>query len=893
VKAGRFTLFFLTIAAPLLCPARAPAQTIPHRPSPSIVVLNSYHDGFRWSDEETAGLLQRLREVYPDVDLLIEYMDAKRRPDERNAALVKDYLVRKYRGFRPDIVVALDNPALEMLFRYHDELFSGVPIVFLGVSDLASMIVPPGVAVTGVAEVTDLVGTLHLAFSLHPDARHVLIVSDDTTSGRAVQREAEAEVRQFADRATFEFLPPSTWDEAVARISSLSPDSLLMILSYATDRTGHALSLSESTRVFTARCPVPAYALHETRLGHGIVGGMLLRGVEHGRRAGDLALRVLDGEPAPSIPVDARSTSRPLFDYREIVRFHIPQHLLPRDSVIINRPVNAFNQYPLFSGIMIGLVVLLVILASLLAANVFRLREAERGLTRSQANLSALIESTGDSICSRDRDGALIAFNSAFARIMREYSGAEVKPGMRAVAYLPAAGREAVEALTQRMLRDGRAFDLYEAEVGGQKRSLEVSVHPIRAGGEVIGSVESIRDVTERVRSERALRESEEKLLQAHKMEAVGRLAGGIAHDFNNLLTVIKAYADMALDAQSRGAVIRDELHEIQLAVSRAAALTGQLLAFSRKQVLQPTVFNLNALIREMTKMLSRVIGEDIDLSTSLDPGLWNIHADQGQIQQVILNLVLNARDAMPSGGKLRIVTENMPAATGASEGRSAATEQPGGDTVALTVSDTGLGMDKETLSRIFEPFFTTKEEGRGTGLGLSTAYGVVQQSGGTITCASTPSAGTSFRIGFPRTEGREEAPADVGGRAGVWTGRGTILVAEDEPAVRAFVVATLTRAGYTVRQAEDGEEALKLLVSSPERIDLLISDVVMPRLGGKELSLRAREVSPGSRILFISGYIGDAVAERGSAEDRIRVLRKPFGPRELLAEVRSILNGS
>jgi two-component system cell cycle sensor histidine kinase/response regulator CckA len=247
----------------------------------------------------------------------------------------------------------------------------------------------------------------------------------------------------------------------------------------------------------------------------------------------------------------------------------------------------------------------------------------------------------------------------------------------------------------------------------------------------------------------------------------------------------------------------------------------------------------------------------------------------------------------MPSGGKLRIVTENMPAATGASEGRSAAAEQPGGDTVALTVSDTGLGMDKETLSRIFEPFFTTKEEGRGTGLGLSTAYGVVQQSGGTITCASTPSAGTSFRISFPRTEGREEAPADVGGRAGVWTGRGTILVAEDEPAVRAFVVATLTRAGYTVQQAEDGEEALKLLVSSPERIDLLISDVVMPRLGGKELSLRAREVSPGSRILFISGYIGDAVAERGSAEDRIRVLRKPFGPRELLAEVRSILNGS
>ena len=875
-------------AALLLCSIPAPAETIPHRPSPSVVVLNSYHHGFRWSDEETAGLLQRLREVYPDVDPLIEYMDAKRRPDQTNAALVKDYLVRKYRGFRPDIVVALDNPALETLFRYHDDLFAGVPIVFMGVSDFPSLSVPPGVSVTGVAEVTDLVGTLRVAFSLHPDARHVLMVSDDTTSGRAVQREAEAEVRLFAERATFEFLPPSTWDEAVARISSLPADSLLMILSYATDRTGHALSLSESTRVFTARCPAPAYALHETRLGHGIVGGMLLRGVEHGRRAGDLALRVLDGEPASSIPVDVRSTSRPLFDYREIVRFHIAQYLLPRDSVIINRPVNAFNQYPLFSGIMIGLVVLLVIFASLLAANVFRLREAERELTRSQANLSALIENTGDFICSRDRDGALIAYNSAFARTMREYSGTDVRPGMRAAAYLPAAGREAVDALTQRMLRDGKAFELYEAELGGRKRSLEVSIHPIRAGGEVIGSVESIRDVTERVRSERALRESEEKLLQARKMEAVGRLAGGIAHDFNNLLTVIKAYADIALDAKARGTAIRDELREIQLAVSRAAALTGQLLAFSRKQVLQPTVFNLNALIREMAKMLSRVIGEDIDLSTSLDPGLWNIHADQGQIQQVILNLVLNARDAMPSGGKLRIITENVPAPAAP----SAVSEPPTREAVALTVSDTGLGMDKETLSRIFEPFFTTKEEGKGTGLGLSTVYGVVQQSGGMITCTSTPSAGTAFRISFPRTEGREEALPEGAGRAGGLTGSGTVLVAEDEPAVRAFVVATLTRAGYTVQQAEDGEEALKLLVSSPERIDLLISDVVMPWLGGKELSLRAREVSPGSKILFISGYIGDAVAERGSAEDSIRVLRKPFGPRELLAEVRSILNG-
>ena len=484
-------------------------------------------------------------------------------------------------------------------------------------------------------------------------------MSDDTSSGRAVQREAETDVRGFSGQASFEFLPPSAWEEAVARIAALPLDSILIILSYTTDRTGRSMSLAESTRLFTSRSPVPAYALHETRLGHGIVGGMLLRGVDHGRKAGDIAARVLMGEDPSTIPVDTKSTSIPLFDYRQMVRYNVQELLLPPGSQVINRPVTVFSQYPVFSGVMTGLVVLLVGLASLLAASVFRARDAEHGLARSQANLSALIESTGDYICSRDLDGALIAFNSAFAHLVREYAGIDAKPGIRYHDLLPTPAREVLQGLEAKMMLDGRASGVHTVEIAREKRALELTLYPIRSGMEVIGAVEFARDVTERIRSEQALRESEEKLLQARKMEAVGRLAGGITHDFNNLLTVIKAYADMAVDAQTAGGPIRDELTEIQRAVRRASALTSQLLAFSRKQVLHPSVFSLNALIGEMTKMLARLIGEDIELSTALAPSLWTIHADQGQIQQIILNLVLNARDAMPTGGSLSITTEN------------------------------------------------------------------------------------------------------------------------------------------------------------------------------------------------------------------------------------------
>ncbi|MGA2611992.1 MAG: ATP-binding protein [Spirochaetia bacterium] len=856
--------------------------------NPSVVIIDSYHNGFVWSDQELQGLTARLREAYPGADPLIEYMDAKRRADAQNMLLVKDYLERKYGGFRPDVVVALDNPALEMLFKYHEELFSGAPVVFAGVSDFSSMTVPAGVHVTGVAEVTDLAGTLGIALALHPGARHVLMVSDDTSSGRAVQREAETAVRQLSSRAAFEFLPPSTWEEAVARISALSADSLLMILSYATDRTGRSLSLAASTRLLTSRCPVPAYAPHETRLGYGVVGGLMLSGVKHGRRAGDLAVRVLSGEDPSSIPVDMRSSSVALFDYNQLVRFHIPMLLLPKGSLVINRPMTVFGLYPVFSGVMTGVVVLLVGFACLLVASVFRRRETERDLRASEANLSALIETTDDCFCSCDREGCLIAFNAAFARILHEYAGIEVRAGMRYHEHLPLSARQTLQHLTEKCVAEGKVTDEYSVDITGQQRFLEVSVYPIREGREVIGTVEFARDVTEKKRAEQALRESQEELLQARKMEAVGRLAGGITHDFNNLLTVIKAYADMAVESRDDGAALLEDLRQIQNAVGRAASLTSQLLAFSRKQVRSAHVVSLNVLIAEMTKMLGRVIGENIELRTQLSEGLWSVRADAAQIQQIIINLALNARDAMPRGGRLTIATVNSPGPGGIAPMVPASSD----DSVVLTISDTGRGMDEETLSHLFEPFFTTKNEGRGTGLGLSTVYGFVKQSGGSISCTSRPGEGTTFHIRFPRADARNEVPGESVDVRVDSPGSGTVLIAEDEDAVRAFLARTLSAAGYSVTEAKNGAAALEAL-GGLSGVDLIVSDVVMPLMSGPELARSARVKLPHVKVLFISGYLGDSPDLQGALDDGVQILKKPFGPRELLEAVREALNGT
>jgi PAS domain S-box-containing protein len=418
----------------------------------------------------------------------------------------------------------------------------------------------------------------------------------------------------------------------------------------------------------------------------------------------------------------------------------------------------------------------------------------------------------------------------------------------------------------------------------GSYRTLESIGTSLLHDPAVTGIVVNSRDVTERREAEEALLASQQQLLQSQKMDAVGRLAGGVAHDFNNLLTAIRGNAELLLLDIPPGDPRREDVDEIRKASDRAATLTRQLLAFSRRQVLQPRVLDLNGVVREMERMLRRLIGEDVELATRLEPELGQVRADPGQVEQVILNLAVNARDAMPRGGRLTVETRNVVLDD---EMRRAYPYVVPGAYVMLTVSDTGQGMDAETRERAFEPFFTTKPAGRGTGLGLSTVYGIVKQSGGFVWIDSELGRGTAVRIYLPPVV--EAAPASAGAPAAPALsarGTGTVLLAEDEVTVRRLAVRVLRRAGYTVLEAGDGEEALRVAQVHAGPIHLLVTDVVMPRLGGRALASRLREARADVPVLYISGYNEEAVQHHGVLDPDTAFLGKPFTAEQLLSAV-------
>ena len=436
-------------------------------------------------------------------------------------------------------------------------------------------------------------------------------------------------------------------------------------------------------------------------------------------------------------------------------------------------------------------------------------------------------------------------------------------------------------------LGEGQSPPAAEARLlaaSGRHVAVVLTATPLLVAGAPQGALILARPLPGRKGAAEAARPAEEPVHQSQKLEALGRLAGGIAHDFNNLLTVILGYSDL-MSRYGADERAREVGREIQKAGERAAALTRQLLAFSRKQLQQPVVLDLNGLVRDLDTMLNRLIGEDVQFSTALHDGPLRVKADPGQLEQVLTNLVVNARDAMPRGGRLVISTAEAPAETFGDSW------QVGVEGLAvLTVTDDGCGMDEHTLKRLFEPFFTTKEVGKGTGLGLAMVYGIVQQNGGRIQVDSEPDRGSTFRVYLPLTA--EEAPTPIAVEsAAPSAGKETILLVEDEEAVRLLASRTLQAQGYNVLEAADGIAALTVCQRHLRSIDIVVTDVVMPQLSGVDLVQRLKVVRPRLKVLFVSGYTDSTVVRHGMEASKANYLQKPFTPDSLSRKVRQLLD--
>jgi PAS domain S-box-containing protein len=510
------------------------------------------------------------------------------------------------------------------------------------------------------------------------------------------------------------------------------------------------------------------------------------------------------------------------------------------------------------------------------------LDEGGRVLWKSDEMLKAILESASQAILSVDREGRIVLAN-ARTEAMFGYGRDELL-GQPVEMLLPTASRDVHKTYRAdyfskpRVRPMGLGFDLAGHRKDGADFPVEISLSYVETEAGVFG-IAFITDITERKRLE-------DQLIQSQKMEAVGRLAGGVAHDFNNMLTIISGYNRMLLDQLSTIDPLRGYAEEILKAADRAAALTNQLLAFSRRQLMQPRILDINSLIQDTEKMLRRLIGEDIELTIALRPDIGNIKADPGQIEQVIFNLAANARDAMPSGGRLTIETANVQ--LDLDYGKTHLGVTPGAY-VMIAVSDTGEGMDAETKRRIFEPFFTTKERGRGTGLGLATVYGIVKQNGGDIWVYSEPSKGTIFKIYLPRVLAQADQAAQTPAKAAKW-GAETILLVEDEQGVRHLIREMLKQQGYTILEATDGQEALKIVATYEKPIDLLLTDVVLPKISGSKLAGEVQTLRPDIKVLFISGYTENAIAHHGVLDSDVNFLSKPFTLESLVGKIRGVL---
>ena len=689
-----------------------------------VLLLHSYHLGYIWTSNIRDGVIETLGHSNIDVDVRSEYLDWKHFPTEENLSRQLESLKGKYRNFPFNLVITSDNAATEFALKHRAELFPGVPIIFCGYNGYAATLIKGHRGVTGIAENLDGTGTLNIALRLLPDLKEVLVVTDDTETGRAVRAEIEACTLQFKGQLHFRFMGEGlATEEVIATAKAAGPEAFLLIGPFNRDRRGRFLDLWELAVLMRERgVKVPLFHLYEEAMGHGSLGGSVMSGRLQGEAAGRLAVRILLGEDVGRIPVEERPTVRSIVDHQEMQHFAIPMANVPPGCQVLNPPPSFYerNKTLVLSALVLSLLGMLVLTVVILSQF-----QNERLLRDSEARLRYLIQNMPVLICALDTHGCVIVWNRACEACTGHTAPEVVKQTAATTAAL--LRKEDYARFLGLIQGDGieTEAELSLVAKGGEHRRVrwfsESRLYPVPGwAGWVVGV-----DVTRQL-------EAEEHLRRSQRMESLGALAGGLAHDFGNLLATILASADLMEVDEATDDSRQRNLAMIRKVASRGTELVKQMMGFARAKPEGATMVNIHTLLGELAPMLDRTFPRDIRISLELGAKRPAILGESGQLMQILLNLALNARDAMPDGGHLSFWTQDE------------------GESLHLWVQDTGIGMSPETQRRIFEPFFTTKEVGKGTGMGLAMVCMLIKNHAGSISVDSEPGKGTSFHLRFP-----------------------------------------------------------------------------------------------------------------------------------------------
>jgi PAS domain S-box-containing protein len=861
-----------------------------------VLVLHSYHHGLAWSDSISEGIRTAFSMHKNTVELCFEFMDTRRIYTDEYFKEMAQFYQTKYTGRQLDVIIACDDHALNFMLGLGKEVLPEIPVVFCSASGFEPSM-RKEMELTGLQESIDIKATLDIALILHPQTKRVIVITDITRTGKALEEKARKNFEPYRSNLQFVYLNDLTRAQLKSRVAQLEEGDLVFLFLFTRDKDGRVFPHEQFLIRLAPYCQVPIYSVWEFYLGSGIVGGKLTNGFEEGLLVGRMATRILNGEKASRIPIGSSPTQF-MFDYSQLERFGVALEDLPPDAKLINRPFSFYQAYKALIWNITVIFVLLVGLIIFLIFNIRRRRRIEEALQKERDRSQLYLDVAGVILVVINRNQRVELINQKGCEVLG-YQVEEIIGRNWFDSFLLKEEKDQVKKIFNSLMEGkqepAQYFENTILARGGKKRTVAWYNTVLKdKTGKTVGTLSSGEDITDRQKAEEALKKSEEQLRQVQKLQGLGQLAGGIAHDFNNILTAIIGNTEIALRGLEKGKYVREDLEQVILSGKKASELVNKILAFSRRQVIYPEVVDMNNIILNFSKTLKRVISEDIKIEMNLHENISLVTADPTQIEQILINLAVNAQDAiMQKRGARRKKLIKIETAEVVLDKDFIATHIGStiGPHIILSVTDRGVGMEKKIINRIFEPFFTTKEIGKGTGLGLSTVYGIVKQNNGSIYIYSEPDEGTCVKIYWPALMEKTKPKEPIKEKL-TEGGEETILLVEDDERVRKTSEQLLVLYGYRVLSAANGKMALKLIKKKNTEIDILVTDVVMPEMGGIELAEKLNRIFPELKVLYCSGYPDThIVSAKGKLNEDVNFLTKPYTSQKLAKIVRKILD--